>query len=392
MGLLKGIQLLRREIKDYLKFNELDSSVHRVVFYAEDASSYSYFKGLVDQLTDRYHIPVCYFTSVPDDPLFHTKNAFLHVFYVHQMLWFLTKNLTAKVFVMTMPDLDRFHVKRSRHGINHVYLFHNIGSSFPVIRFGALFHYDTIFCVGPHHRQEIRRQEKLYGLPGKELVDFGYYRLDKIFDDYKTSKTSTPRLADTSPTILIAPSWGDNSLLNVCGRELIQILLDKSYQVIVRPHPMTRKYHPQMLHRLNDIFFHYKGYRYEDKIESLQELYDSDLLVSDWSGITYEYALGTERPVLFVDVPQKIVNERYEEVGMTPVDQEIRYRIGDVLDPTKLHEADEKIKKLLRETDHYLCEIRKAREELVFNLGCSSEAGAHYIVNYLTQAVDHAKD
>ncbi len=387
MTLFDSLGLLYRELRDYVRFYDLDASARRVVFYAEDTASHSYFEGLVKQLIDVYALPVCYFTSDPKDPLFERAHPALHVFYIRQMLSFLTANLTAKVLVMTMPDLGRLHVKRSKHAVNHVYLFHNIGSSFPVIRYGALFEYDTIFCVGPHHKQEIRAQEKCYALREKKLVEFGYYRLEKTFDQYRAYESSKKTCTDQR-TVLIAPSWGEHSILNVCGVELVRVVLAASCKVIVRPHPMTMKEHPQVISRLNAEFQHDRRYSYEGGVASVRSLYECDLLISDWSGVCYEYAFGTERPVLFVDVPQKIVNERYREVGLEPVDVGIRRRIGDLLDPARLDEAERKIQRLIYDRDRYVDEIRKAREELVYNFGGSSEAGAHYIYHYVNQAVE----
>lgn len=389
MRMLPSLGLLRREFRDHFKFRDLDPSSRSVVFYAEDRAYYSYFEGVIRHLIDAHAIPVCYFTSDPDDPLFETRNPSLHVFYVRQLLPILTASLTAKVLVMTMPDLDRFHVKRSKHSVNHIYLFHNIGSSFPVIRYGALFSYDTIFCVGPHHKQEIRRQEELYGLPQKELVEFGYYRLEKIFEDAQSSTASPNPSAHTKGTILIAPSWGEHSLLHVCGMELIPLLLDAGYTVIVRPHPMTTQYHPQLIARLHAAFQNHPRYIHDDDIASLRSLYKSDVMISDWSGVAYEYSFGTERPVLFVDVPQKIVNARYRDLGFEPIDVAMRRRIGDVLDPQRLSEVDAKITNLLRNRHCYVEAIRAARDELVYNFGFSSEAGAEYIHKYVTQAIEH---
>jgi len=164
----RSVAHICRELQDNVKFRDLDKPARNVVFYAEDSASYNYFEGLINRLLDYYRIAICYFTSDPADPVFATRRPLLNVFYVKHLLSFFTGNLEADILVMTMPDLHRLHVKRSKHPVNHLYLFHNIGSSFPVIRYGALFHYDTIFCVGDHHKQEVKRQEDLYRLPQKK--------------------------------------------------------------------------------------------------------------------------------------------------------------------------------------------------------------------------------
>ncbi len=40
----------------------------------------------------------------------------------------------------------------------------------------------------------------------------------------------------------------------------------------------------------------------------------ADVLICDISGIALEYVFGTERPVLFLDVPLKIHNPRFKEL------------------------------------------------------------------------------
>ena len=52
----------------------------------------------------------------------------------------------------------------------------------------------------------------------------------------------------------------------------------------------------------------------EDNVSSTASFYSSDVFITDWSGVAYEYAFGTEKPILFLDVPQKIVNQSYKEI------------------------------------------------------------------------------
>ena len=37
-------------------------------------------------------------------------------------------------------------------------------------------------------------------------------------------------------------------------------------------------------------------------------VFEADLMITDWSGIAYEYAYTTCKPVLFIDTPMKIMN------------------------------------------------------------------------------------
>lgn len=375
-----------RELKSFYTFyRKIPKNERQIVFYSEDIASYRYFEGLIDYLTNKENLKICYITSDTSDPVLSQKIHNIRGLYIKSLLAFFTVTLDSKLLIMTMPDLHQFHVRRSERGTNHVYLFHNIGSSFPVIRFGALFHYDTIFCSGPHHIKEIRAQEELYDLPKKQLVEFGYYSLEKVYNDYKNYDHSKKRPSNYKARILIAPSWGENSILNFCGSELIRILLESDYEVIVRPHPMTKIHTPEVLKSLNKEFKDFDNYVFEGEITSTESFYNSDLLISDWSGVSYEYAFGTERPVLFIDVPQKIVNEKYKEIDIEPVDIGIRNRLGAVLKPDELEKADSLITHILANKDSYIAEIIKARGEFVYNFGDSSRVGAEFIRRLLQE-------
>ena len=94
-----------------------------------------------------------------------------------------------KTLVMTMADLNQFHVKRSTNPVNHIYMFHAINSVHLQYNQGAFDYYDTIFCVGPHHVEEIRKTEEVYNLPSKALVEVGYSWLEEIELKYGRSQS-----------------------------------------------------------------------------------------------------------------------------------------------------------------------------------------------------------
>ena len=86
--------------------------------------------------------------------------------------WFMA--LDCKVLLMTMPDLETLHIKRSRAAtVHYVYVFHSMVSTHMIYRPDAFDHVDTVFCVGPQHRREIRARETAAKLPAKRLISHG---------------------------------------------------------------------------------------------------------------------------------------------------------------------------------------------------------------------------
>ena len=287
---------------------------------------------------------------------------------------------------MTMPDLNQFHIKRSANPVHYLYVFHALVSTHMVYRHGAFDHYDSILCVGPHQVREIRKQEELYQLPRKELVEAGYYRLERIYEAYRNYSRNEAAPSGRG-TILIAPSWGDENIFESCGERLIEILLRANFEVIARPHPETVRRHPELIAGFSSRFGDNPNFILEKSVATDDSLLRADILISDYSGITLEYALGTERPVLFLDVPPKVKNERFKELGIEPLELSLRPEIGKVVSPENLESVPDMISSLLAGRAAYKKRIAELRDKNVYSFGRSSEIGAQYIMNLVKAAM-----
>ena len=222
------------------RFGRLSSAERCIVVYAEDASSWVHLGPIVEALTTRQGRSVTYLTSSLSDPVLEAPPARVRAFYVGEG-WsrtYLFTALEARVVVMTMPDLETFHIKRSRaHAVRYVYVFHSIVSTHMIYRPAAFDHYDTVLCVGPHHVAEIRAREALQGLPAKELVEHGYGRLEAILERARGARAEAPPLDPMR--VLIAPSWGPDGLLETRGAAVVDVLLQAGFHVTIRPHPVV---------------------------------------------------------------------------------------------------------------------------------------------------------
>ncbi|MFC1491401.1 CDP-glycerol glycerophosphotransferase family protein [Nitrospinota bacterium] len=293
--------------------------------------------------------------------------------------------LDAGVMVMTMPDIESFHIKRSVHPVHYVYIHHSIISTHMAYHQEAFDHFDTIFCVGPHHIEETREREKRYGLSPKELFDFGYCRLDSILETAKERKGAAG--AGPKPLrVLIAPSWGPDGLLETRGEALVESLLDEGYYVTVRPHPQTRRFTPATLDSLFARFRNNIHFDYEENVASQESLHASHLMISDWSGAALEYAFGLERPVLFIDGPRKVNNPEYQKLDAVPLEVKIREEIGAILPAGRIHEAPKYVEHLTANSTSFSSSIRAARDRWVFHVGRSASRGAARIVELADRA------
>ena len=114
-------------------------------------------------------------------------------------------------------------------------------------------------------------------------------------------------------------------------------------------------------------------------------VYMADLLITDWSSIAFEYAFSTLKPVLFINTPMKVVNEDYKELSTTPIDIEIREKVGISLDETKLDKLKEIVKQLLYDDRFAKNSMKQLRDKYIYNVGNSGQIGAKYIIQRLLE-------
>ncbi len=379
------IALLLREIADsYRFFREIPKTEKMIVFYAEHKGYYPNFEGLIEELIGKYEQTLCYITSDPNDPILQTSELRIRTFYLNKLLPFFMVFINCKVFVMTLTDLNQSYLKRSINPVHYVYVFHALVSTHMMYRYGAFDHYDAILCVGPHHVREIRKCEELNSLPPKRLVEAGYYRLERIYREYQKYSRKESSSGDKR-TVLIAPSWGTDNVLESCGERLADILLKAGYEVIVRPHPETGRRSPELMTLFDSKFGRNPNFTLERSVATDDSLLRADVLICDCSGIALEYAFGTERPVLFLDVPIKIQNRRFEELGIEPLELLLRSEIGVIVSRERLGTVPGVISNLVANSGAYRKRIVELRDQNVYAFGRSSEIGAQYIIDLVNE-------
>ena len=372
---------LIRQWKELSRFKALDRKMRAIVFYAEDNSSWNYFEPIVKELTETLGQQICYVTSSKDDSILALTDGTIRTFCIGsgtvRTAFFAA--LEADVMVMTMPDLGTYHIKRSRAPVHYVYVFHSMISTHMSYRPKAFDQFDSILCTGPHHVEEIRATEKVFGLKPKTLIEAGYTRLDSIIDSARTEESSTSDGQRVSKRIVLAPSWGEDSVLENHGEELIEILLGTEHDITVRPHMMVIRHREKLLERLQRKFGACPNFTLDLNPSSQGRMAQYDLLVADWGGSALEFAFGLERPVLFVDVPRKVFNPEYERLSCEPMEVQVRSEIGDVVSPDRLSDVPERISNLLRDPQQKQKQIRNARSNWTYNLSASGKVGAEYI-------------
>jgi YidC/Oxa1 family membrane protein insertase len=371
---------LWEEYKNHnLFFSEQHLKNRQLVFYSEGEIYYQTFRPFIEELLKFPGLTCSYITSDIKDPILRESPPGLYPFYFNYFLKSVFDKMDARCFVFTMPDLNTYHLKKSPRTKEYVYLFHAFSSTHLQYNEKAFDAYDTVFCVGPHHIAEIQKQEELYHLPKKQVLPIGYPRMDSFFERYQVH-TSKPF---EKPRILVAPTWSMASLLENGIEAIIDVLAKEPIDVTIRPHPEFLKRRSKLAKYLEQKVSSLVNFSWETDFLSEESLLDADILITDRSGIAFEYAFGKERPVIFIETPFKEHNPQWKALGLEPIEIALRKQVGHELKLSELDALPRLIQDMLRDIDSWKERLKVLREANVFNWSHSAQAG----VNYLAKAL-----
>ena len=372
----------KREKADYKRFFSVAGK--HLVFYSEGSGFYKYFKDVIEYLLEKSNLTIHYVTVDPDDQIFAIaeKEPRIRAYYIGPTrLITLFMKMDADIVVMTCPDLNNFHLKRSyvRKDIEYIYMFHYPLSTHMVLNTGALDHYDTVFCVGQFQFDEIRAAEKLYNTKEKKLIAAGYGQLEQLHKSFLAlEKTENSR-----PKVVIAPSWQADNILDSCIEALLTELLGKGFDVTVRPHPeYIKRYKP----RMDKIVERWQGAEdltFELNFAGNASIFGADALITDWSGTAYEYSFVTLRPAVFIDTAPKINNPDYEKLGIEPLEFSLRSQVGLRIDPKALEGLSDRLRAQMEDREAHSQRLQALRDTYIANFGTSGKVGARYILQQL---------
>lgn len=376
----------RKEREDYSKFFKIVNK--HLVFYSESNGFYKYYKGIIEYLLKNTNLTIHYITSDFNDNIFkmEKENPKIKAYYIgEKKLITLMMKLESDVVIMTMPDLENYHIKRSyiKKDIEYIYIPHGMDSLNLTMRKGSMDHFDTVFTTGKHQMEEAIKTNEVYNLKDRKLIEWGYSLLDDMIKDYNETKAEEKDIK----TILIAPSWQKDNIVDLCLEELLEQLSKTKYQIIVRPHPQQVRHMKEKFDKLKEKYSDNNNIIIQTDFSSNNTVFNASLLITDWSGIAYEYAFTTKKPVIFIDTPMKIMNPEYMVLNIEPFNIWARDEIGQVVKVEQIDSIGKTIDNIFNNTNQYNQKIAKMVGEYVYNLGNSSEIGGKYIVQTIQNKI-----
>jgi hypothetical protein len=205
--------------------------------------------------------------------------------------------------------------------------------------------YDTILCFGPYQAKGLAFCDQTL------KVQMGYPRFDRFFNEPidRVQRLQELGLDPTRKTVVWLPTWSNLSSIDVYAPAIA--LLQKDYNVIVKPHPLTLSTEEERMQKLAPF-----SCVIRESIDNVVLFQLADLLLCDYGGSAFG-AIYTDRNVVLLDLPNA---EADSMTGQDSSDIELRKHIAHV-------QADEADGLGLFLTEHaasYWAEQPRARAKL----------------------------
>ncbi len=377
----------KREKVDYKRFFHVANK--HLVFYAEGGGYYKYFQSVIEWLLAHSNVTIHYVTNDPKDGIFNMAEANPHIraYYIGPVKIIpLMMRMDADMVVMTTPDLNTYQIKKSyvRKDVEYVYIDHGPTSIHMCYRKGAFDHFDTVMANGPAQVKEYREIERVYGLNAKKIVESGYPILDTLLNSSEGTGTGHGQLADRS-RIMIAPSYQKDCIPDSCLDELIDSILaaNNGCTVVFRPHPQYVRRFPAKMQAIAARYANRDDVVMEDDFSKPSTMDQADILITDWSGIAYEYAFKTKRPVVFIDTPMKVINQEWKKIDLVPTDISFRDEVGVSVALSDITTVGRIVKEMLTNPARFEKKIGDLLKSQFFNPGHAGEVAGKYILESL---------
>ncbi len=393
IGVLSAAIYMLRNLYFRLRFSlsggrrkQTDEARVPFAIFADSKNYWNTFQPICEEM-ERRGQDVTYLTASPDDPALNGGYRHVHAEYIGEgnRAFAHMNTLKADVVLSTTPGLDVYQWKRSRDVGLYAHILH-MPNDVTTYRMFGLDYYDAVLLTGEYQVEQIRKLEALRGLPAKDLRLVGLPYLDRL----KAQLDEAGPAPAHPTTVLVAPSWGPSSLLNVYGGRLLDALLETPYHIIIRPHPQSHISERELLDGLMKAYPNSERIEWDGNRENFDTLRRSDMLISDFSGVMFDFCLVFDGPVIYADTT-------FDKAPYDAWWLEDDLWTFTILDKLGLRLTEDNLKSIGALVDRCLDapQFRQGREqarrETWANIGHSAEATVDYLIEARQRLLERTK-
>lgn len=366
---------------------EMNAGKIPYVIFSDNKRYWNVFEPICREFNNR-GIDIVYMTASPDDPVFqcsyeHVKGEFVGK---NNMAFAKLNFLNATIVLSTTPGLDVYQWKKSKDVQCYVHMLH-AASEVILYRMFGIDYYDCLLLSGEYQVEDVRKLENLRQLPEKEIYKVGIPYMD---DMVKRLKESEP-MDKHETTILLAPSWGSSAIFSKFGSSILKVLLQTGYHVIVRPHPQSFDSEKEMIEKIMKEYPESDQLEWNRDVDNFDVLKRADILISDFSGVTFDFALVYDKPIIYADT--KFDKAPYDtwwiedEIWTT----DALPRIGMELTEDKMDKLKEMIDTCL-EDPRFAQGRQEVRQETWEFVGAGTQRAVDWLVNKYQELTEEKEE
>ena len=280
--------------------SKTDANTMPICIFSEGKRYWNVFSPICDEFEKRQK-DIWYLTASSDDPALSKEYKHVHAKFIGEGNKALSKMnlIKADIVLATTPGLDVYQWKRSKSVKWYVHIPHMPGDIDSYRMLGLDF-YDAILLSGQHQADRLRKLEEIRGIPQKELTLVGIPYMDKMkerLDNYVAPEGNENK----EPVVLLAPSWGESSILRIYGAPFIDLLIKTGYKIIIRPHPQSFTSEKELMDELMSKYPETDRLKWNRDPDNFDVLNESDILISDFSGVLFDFSLVYNKPVIYTE-------------------------------------------------------------------------------------------
>ena len=179
---------------------------------------------------------------------------------------------------------------------------------------------------------------------------------------------------------MIAPTWGVNGSLRL-GEKLIEPLVENNFDIIIRPHPQSLKSEQSLIQKLKKQYQNYKNLKWDLNIDAQDSMALSSVMVSDLSGVLFDYVFLYKKPVVCIERPVVFFNMEGEDLEQSNCwELKIRENFGKIIQEEDISQIDQVVKSLIGKNIS-----EDVLEKSIYNFGKAGEVAGKQIMEIYNQ-------
>jgi YidC/Oxa1 family membrane protein insertase len=287
------------DILTILKFKKKEKSYKRI-FFCENKFILNYIKQYIDK-KDSCLISYEKLNLNKDNHYYFENNFFLEFFFYI---------LKIKYFYTSTPNIGENICRKSLFKkIKYIYLQHSPVGLINAYNKNAFINFDAINVINKHQISDVLNINKYF----KKRIKYFKSKPNYLKNIYIQT--------DKKYNLLIAPTWNTNFYENHFLYNLIEILNEHKINYCFRPHPMSIK-----KNEFDLKIFKEKKINFDNSTNL--NLFPFDNLITDWSGIMFEFFYLKQKKPILIDTNEKKINKLNIINNYESIENLLRKEIG----------------------------------------------------------------